>query len=248
MRPQRQQPSPFPFPNGSGSSNSSNTSDRHGLETPGIAGSQRQQQQQQLYQTPDNSHGREDTDAEMMSVDSYNYQGQTSGPRLGGRFSNDYTPPSQVAAAAVGRRLDLGMAPRFAVPRESVVEAGAGANSGSGEGIGAQDQLDAEYYSLGGSQLDQLPSSPEGLLDSPGHLEGGSFSTPAGFAGHVPQGEKEEEEQVDQDFVLSLRQEGELEALTRKAIKDGRGAWKKMTMDYLHKQVDSLEQDGWMYS
>ncbi|KAJ2659521.1 hypothetical protein IWW48_003467 [Coemansia sp. RSA 1200] len=240
MRPQRQQPSPFPLPNGSGSSNNSNTSDRHGLETPGIAGNQ----QQQLYQTPDYSHGREDTDAEMMSVDGYNYEGQTSGPRLGGRFSNDYTPPSQVAAAAVGRRLNLGMAPRFAVPRENILETGAGANSGGGEG-GAQDQLDAEFYSSGGSQLGQLPSSPEGLLDSPGHLEGGSFSTPAGFVGHVPQ--EKEEAQVDQDFVLSLRQEGELEALTRKAIKDGRGAWKSMTMDYLHKQVDSLEQDGWMY-
>ncbi|KAJ2533463.1 hypothetical protein EV175_007081, partial [Coemansia sp. RSA 1933] len=81
---------------------------------------------------------------------------------------------------------------------------------------------------------------------------GGSFPKPVGFTDLSKQDVEEQEEgeelQVDQDFVLSLRQEGELETLTRKATKDAHGAWKKMTMDYLHKQVDSLEQDEWMYT
>ncbi|KAJ2551774.1 hypothetical protein EV175_003569, partial [Coemansia sp. RSA 1933] len=70
--------------------------------------------QQYQYQTPDSYAHRGGGDVEMMSVDS-NDPRLSGGPRLGAHYTGEYTPPSQVAAGAVGRRLDLAMPPRFAL-------------------------------------------------------------------------------------------------------------------------------------
>ncbi|KAJ1662339.1 hypothetical protein IW140_005953 [Coemansia sp. RSA 1813] len=216
MRPHRQPPPLFP----SLEANDNSSEGARGFDN------------SRLYQTPDTYAHR--GDVEMMSVESG--QGTTGGPRLGGHYTGEYTPPSHVAAGAVGRRLDLTMPPRFALAREEAGPSGI-AESQQPDGI------DAYYAPLTRKQQQQrLPSSPDGL-DDPVYQES-SFPTPVGGLANVQQ----EEIQVDQDFVLSLRQEGELETLTRKAMKDAREAWKQITMDYLHKQVAGLEQDEWMYS
>ncbi|KAJ2854163.1 hypothetical protein GGI22_004589 [Coemansia erecta] len=226
MRPHRQAPPSFP----SLDPNEEEDTQRIGNE--------------QLYQTPDTYTRR---DVEMMSVDRNDAAARsTGGPRLGGHYTGVYTPPTQVAAGAVGRRLDLAaIPPRFALAHE--VEEEEARPSGT-------DSMEDYYAPLARKQPPRQPSSPDDPMYQTGE---GSFPTPAGFARLQQQQqqplqaqpqEDNGEVQVDQDFVLSLRQEGELEALTRKAMKDARGAWKQMTMDYLHKQVAGLEEDEWMYT
>ncbi|KAJ2141064.1 hypothetical protein IW136_002398 [Coemansia sp. RSA 678] len=53
---------------------------------------------------------------------------------------------------------------------------------------------------------------------------------------------------VDQDFILNLNQEGDIQRLTRKAEGDIKLAGKQLIVDALRKQVDSLDEDKWMYS
>ncbi|KAI9502044.1 hypothetical protein GGI25_004556 [Coemansia spiralis] len=115
---------------------------------------------------------------------------------------SDSTPPTQVAAMAVGRRLELAP-PRF--------------------------QLQPSAFPT------PTTANPPGheMSDQPVN------TTPMDI---------QSKKQVDQDFILSLHQEGDLETLSRKAVKDARGAWKQLTMDSLKKQVASLEQDEWMYN
>ncbi|KAJ1795045.1 hypothetical protein LPJ59_004417 [Coemansia sp. RSA 2399] len=224
MRPHRQAPPSFP------SLDPSEEEETHRVDN------------EHLYRTPDTYAHR---DVEMMSVDSNDAAARsTDGPRLGGHYTGRYTPPTQVAAAAVGRRLDLAaLPPRFALAHEEEQEEVEG-HSGIGD-------MEDYYASLTRKQPLRQPSSPNDPMYQTGE---GSFPTPAGFARlqqqqqPPEQSQEDGEVQVDQDFVLSLRQEGELEALTRKAMKDARGAWKQMTMDYLHKQVAGLEQDEWMYT
>ncbi|KAJ2786661.1 hypothetical protein GGI15_001335 [Coemansia interrupta] len=52
---------------------------------------------------------------------------------------------------------------------------------------------------------------------------------------------------IDPDFILNLNQEADLERLTKKAMNDVKTAGKKEIMQRLRTQVDSLQQDAWMY-
>ncbi|KAJ1961837.1 hypothetical protein GGI12_003020 [Dipsacomyces acuminosporus] len=73
-------------------------------------------------------------------------------------------------------------------------------------------------------------------------------SNSAYFTTPTRQGEEDTPAEVDPDFILNLNQEGDLERLTRKAVNDAKGAWKKEIMNKLRQEVDHLDQDQWLFS
>ncbi|PIA13557.1 hypothetical protein COEREDRAFT_83415 [Coemansia reversa NRRL 1564] len=201
------------------------------------------------------------------------------------------TPASHIAAAAVGRRLELGATarpPQFALHQppsgfnNNTVDEGALEDSvfttpvmnyhQRAERGRAADGEHSQLMSTGPSDLrsywDQRPSEAAGnkQLPSLSSFEH-QFEEHAGFwndsidisqehdnsfAQQIADGpptpfENQNSAEIDEDFMLNLNQEGDLERLTRKAMNDASGAWKKLTMDILRKQLDSLDEDEWMY-
>ncbi|KAJ2452926.1 hypothetical protein EV183_002595 [Coemansia sp. RSA 2336] len=184
------------------------------------------------------------------------------------------TPASRIAAGAVGRRLDLAP-PRFALHQppsfdlgyQAAVEEAAGASAFATPVTQQQQQL---YAATNGAEpLDwDYQTPPEtGVLKQAIHMHHeqdhewspaiNSSLTPSGSLngglGHPnadgpPTPFGNQQNAIDQDFILNLNQEGDLEQLTRKAESDIKTAWKPLTMNALRKQIASLEDDDWMFA
>ncbi|KAJ1722727.1 hypothetical protein LPJ61_005899 [Coemansia biformis] len=183
--------------------------------------------------------------------------GSTGEHRLGAGLHPSGTPASRIAAAAVGRRLDLGPPPPLPPPFPLALHTPAAAP--------------LPRFSLGG-RSPPISSSPEhSAFTTPfmhqhsghGELGWGSAGGRGSAAGRgdwiSPVGQADQHmadgpptpfgtQEVDEDFVLNLNQEGDLERLTRKAVDEARTAWKPLVMDSLKKQLASLDEDEWMYS
>ncbi|KAJ1721586.1 hypothetical protein LPJ53_003897 [Coemansia erecta] len=151
-------------------------------------------------------------------------------------ISEDVTPVAQTAAAgfnpgagAAGRRLDLERVGQR-TPRQFTLH---------------------EQHPMTSMLQDDRSSSPVDAMSA--------FATPLqAYAGRLQERRNEvqeeyEQEEVDQkavidpDFILNLNQEADLERLTKKAMNDVKTAGKKEIMQRLRTQVDSLQQDAWMY-
>ncbi|KAJ2156574.1 hypothetical protein GGF46_005097 [Coemansia sp. RSA 552] len=147
-------------------------------------------------------------------------QGPEGGGHLGGMAGQwaSGTPASRVAAAAMGRRLELG----------------------TSHGFGAADEPQGSAFATPVVRgQTQRWDTPEGF----GWVE---EETPADGRGVPAAGESRQE--VDGEFILSLGEEAQLEKLTRKAQREIREAWRPMAMDALRRQVASLDEDEWMYN
>ncbi|KAI7835209.1 hypothetical protein BX661DRAFT_168367 [Kickxella alabastrina] len=170
------------------------------------------------YRTPDGQH----------------YSGQRH-PELG-QFSigNTLSNPAAVAAP-VGRRLNLEGIERVAAPQFSMYSqhAPTSPQHDSHSSAFATPIMHQHHYRMGAGTQDM------NMYETPVATKQTNVAL---------QSEAEmKTELVDEDFILNLRQEGDLARLTRKAVEDTKTAWKKETMQRLRAQVASLDDDAWMY-
>ncbi|KAJ1752679.1 hypothetical protein LPJ55_001321 [Coemansia sp. RSA 990] len=210
-------------------------------------------------------HGLETHQMEMDSMHGLGADSYTTG-----------TPASRIAAGAVGRRLDLAP-PRFALHQPPSFDLGYPAAVEEAAGSSAfatpvmQQQQQRLYAATNGTEpLDwDYQTPPETGVPKPAmhmhHAEQDHEWSPAinssltpsrclnGGLGHSnadgpPTPFGNQQNAIDQDFILNLNQEGDLEQLTRKAENDIKSAWKPLTMSALRKQIASLEDDDWMFA
>ncbi|KAJ2714104.1 hypothetical protein H4R19_001900 [Coemansia spiralis] len=171
-------------------------------------------------------------------------EGPRSGFQLGSALLPSGTPASRIAAAAIGRRLDLGPS------SFSLAHGAAAAPPGFSLGRlspGASGSLNSSPQHS--AFATPIPHQRGMLWDADQELGGGRDKwTPLGKQ-HAADGPPTPfgTQAVDEDFILNLNQEGDLERLTRKAVEEVRTAWKPLAMDALRKQVASLDDDEWMH-
>ncbi|KAJ2848338.1 hypothetical protein J3B02_003975 [Coemansia erecta] len=162
---------------------------------------------------------------------------------LGEHSTGNRTPATQIAQGAIGRRLNLeSMGQRLQQQHQ-------------------HQQMPEEYrpeHPMASIIQEDMSQSVAGPMSS-------AFATPLqrpfygeliddldGFETPSRDNQREHEEKqknaVDVDFILNLNQEADLERLTRRAVAEGKLAWKKETMAVLKKQVEGLNEDSWMYN
>ncbi|KAJ2842354.1 hypothetical protein IWW36_005938, partial [Coemansia brasiliensis] len=192
------------------------------------------------------------SDLQQMDMDS-----------MHGLDANSYTtgtPASRIAAGAIGRRLDLAP-PRFALHQPPSFDLGYqdASEETAGSSAFATPVTQQQLYAPGRAEpLDwNYQTPPETGIPKPAmhihHAEQdhdwspaiNSSLTPSGCLnnglGHSnadgpPTPFGNQQNSIDQDFILNLNQEGDLEQLTRKAESDIKSAWKPLTMNALRKQ------------
>ncbi|KAJ2496688.1 hypothetical protein GGH96_005654 [Coemansia sp. RSA 1972] len=195
---------------------------------------ERRQRARRVYETP---MGQRDQAHELGA----------SGFRLDGIGYNTGTPASVTAANAVGMRLNLAP-PQFALHQPNSSDLAGSAFATPVNAFTTPEQTNSWSYPSevtpkpplhGAREMDGYwsPDDMAGVQFGNQHVMDGP-PTPFGAGPNV----------VDQDFILNLNQEGDIQRLTRKAEADVKHAGKQLAMDALRKQVDSLDDDNWMYS
>ncbi|KAJ2698353.1 hypothetical protein H4218_003333 [Coemansia sp. IMI 209128] len=110
----------------------------------------------------------------------------------------------------------------------------------------SKSSLELDYEPL--EYMDSTPSPPRGPQASGDGLYASGYSTPIPGATRGSPAAETDMEEVDEDFVLNVIQEGELERLTRMAVEETKIAWKHEIMGELRKQTNSLADDDWIYA
>ncbi|KAJ2119390.1 hypothetical protein IW147_005910 [Coemansia sp. RSA 720] len=187
----------------------------------------------------------DDYETPMGQRDQAAHELGASGFGLGGIGYNTGTPASVTAAGAIGMRLDLAP-PQFALQPTHSDLAGSAFATPINNAFTTPEQTNNWSYSnevtpkaplRGAHEMDGY-WSPNSMGAQLGNNQVDGPPTPFGAGPNV----------VDQDFILNLNQEGDIQRLTRKAEADIKHAGKQLVMDALRKQVDSLDDDKWMFS